>query len=130
MSVSELSISDLVAKPFQWGSALRHRRFFHPVGVLARGSIERVAPEGQGLPIGTSEVIVRVSKAVGTPGALPDAVGVALRLPPRHSGEKPWDVLLVTAGSNPLARIAALRPVGSWSGLSMKMSSRRLCDWG
>ncbi|GAB2997485.1 phosphodiesterase [Mycobacterium bourgelatii] len=60
-----------------------------------------------------------MSKAVGTPGALPDAVGFALRLPPQHSGEKPWDALLVTAGSNPLARIVALRPVGSWSGHTM-----------
>lgn len=119
MSGSELSISDLVAKPFGWGSALRRRRFFHPSGVLAHGFVERVAPEGNGLPIFTTKVVARVSKAIGTPGALPDAVGFALRLPPQDAGQTPWDVLLVTAGSNPVARAVALHPVTSWTGHSM-----------
>ena len=31
-----MKVSDLVALPFQWGSALRGKKFFHPVGVVAR----------------------------------------------------------------------------------------------
>lgn len=117
MNVSDLF--DVAAKPFQWGSALRGRRFFHPVGVLAEGSIERVAPAAEGLPIPSSEVVARVSKAVGTPGALPDFIGLAFRVAPQQEAAPPWDILLVTAGSNVLARAVALRPATSWTGQTL-----------
>ncbi len=71
-----------VTAPFQWVAAARHRRVFHPGGVLARGSIERVAARDVGLPIeSASDVLVRLSKGIGTPGALPDVIGLAFRLP-------------------------------------------------
>ncbi|EUA06968.1 hypothetical protein I553_0335 [Mycobacterium xenopi 4042] len=53
---------DVVAVPLQWGSALRHRRVFHPAGVMAAGQIERLAPPDQGLPIGSCDVVARISK--------------------------------------------------------------------
>jgi hypothetical protein len=37
-----MKTSDIVALPLQLGSALRHRRVFHPLGVLAAGRIERL----------------------------------------------------------------------------------------
>jgi hypothetical protein len=114
-----VNVSNLVAKPFQWGSALRGRRFFHPVGVLAEGFVERVAPAAEGLPLQSSEVVARVSKAVGLPGALPDFIGLAFRVAPQQDAAPPWDILLVTAGSNPLARAVALRPATSWSGQTL-----------
>lgn len=114
----QVSVSDIVALPFEWGSALRGKRFFHPLGVLAEGSIERSAPTGRGLPIPSSDVVARVSKATGTPGALPDFIGLAIRVSPPHEGQ-PWDVLLVSAGSGALSRAVALRPVASWSGHTM-----------
>lgn len=117
MNVS--SLFEVAAKPFQWGSALRGRRLFHPVGVLAEGSVERVAPEGEGLPISSSEVVARVSKAVGTLGSLPDFIGLAFRLAPRERTETPWDILLVSAGSGVLARAVALRPAMSWTGQTL-----------
>jgi hypothetical protein len=114
-----VNVSEVVTKPFQWGAALRGRRFFHPVGVLAKGSIERVAPACEGLPIPSSEVVARISKAVGTPGALPDFIGLAIRLAPQLDAAPPWDILLVSSGSGVLTRAVALRPTASWTGQTL-----------
>jgi hypothetical protein len=107
---------DPAAQLFRWGAAALHRRFFHPAGVLATGFLERVAPTAEGLPVESSAVAARISKGAGTPGALPDAIGLALRVPAPHG---PWDILLVSAGSGPLGRAVGLRPVASWAGLTM-----------
>ncbi len=109
-----MKASDIVSLPMQLGSAVRHRRVFHPLGVLASGRIERVAPSGIGLPVESTEVIGRVSKGVGVPGELPDLIGLAWRLPPQGPGAKPWDILTVSTGSGALTRFA-LRPTLSWS---------------
>lgn len=117
-----VNVSDLLevaAKPFQWGAAVRGRRLFHPVGVLAEGFVERVAPAGEGLPLPSSRVVARVSKAAGTPGALPDFFGLAMRVAPSQAPATPWDILLVSAGSSVLARAAALRPTASWAGQTL-----------
>lgn len=114
-----VNVSDLVTRPFHWGAALRGRRFFHPVGVLAHGFIERTAPAADGLPLPSSEVVARVSKAAGTPGALPDFIGLAFRVAPQQEGATPWDILLVSAGSGVLARAVALRPTVSWTGQTL-----------
>ena len=58
-----MKASDIVALPLQLGSAVRHRRVFHPLGVLAAGRIERTAPPGEGLPVESSDIVARVSKA-------------------------------------------------------------------
>ncbi|OBF81107.1 phosphodiesterase [Mycobacterium sp. 852002-51163_SCH5372311] len=111
-----MNLSDLLARPFGWGSAIRGKRFFHPIGVLADGTVERIAPAADGLPIPSSGVVARLSKATGTPAALPDFIGLALRVP---ADATPWDVLLVSAGSGVLGRTLALRPVTSWTGQHM-----------
>jgi hypothetical protein len=110
---------EVAAKPFQWGAALRGRRLFHPIGVLAKGSIERVAPAAEGLPIPSSDVVARISKAAGTPGALPDFIGLAIRVAPQEVAATPWDILLVSSGSGVLARAVALRPTVSWTGQTL-----------
>lgn len=114
-----MNVFELAALPFQWGSAIRGKRFFHPIGVLAQGFIERVAPAGQGLPIASSEIVARVSKATGTPGALPDFIGLAFRVPAAQPSDKPWDILLVSSGSGVLSRAVALRPATSWNGQTL-----------
>ena len=111
-----MNFSDLAARPFGWGSAIRGKRFFHPVGVLAEGTVERIAPPTSGLPIPSSGLVARVSKATGTPGALPDFIGLALRV---QADATPWDILLVSAGSGVLRRTLGLRPVTSWTGQDM-----------
>jgi hypothetical protein len=93
---------------------------FHPTGVFAEGAIERVAPADAGLPVPPSaRVVARLSKALGTPGALPDIVGLALRIVPQQDSENQWDVLLASAGSSPVGRAVGLRPVTSWTGKSL-----------
>ncbi len=110
--------SDLAALPIAAGAALRQRRLFHPSGVLANGTIERLSSPNEGLPVESGNVVGRISKAVGTPGALPDAAGLAWRMPPAPFAATPWDVLLVSAGFGPSASVpnrVALRAVTSWS---------------
>ena len=94
---------------------MRHRRLFHPIGMLANGTIERIAATGEGLPMVPGEVVGRVSKGVGLPGALPDIAGVAWRMPPPLPPSIPWDVLLASTAGGSLGRIL-LWPVTSWSG--------------
>jgi len=118
-NTSLVNVANLITLPFHLGAAIRGKRFFHPIGVLAQGSIERVAPYYQGLPIPTSAVVARLSKAVGTPGTMPDAIGLALRVPGPDAATKPWDMLLVSAGSGALGRALALRPAGSWTSQTM-----------
>ncbi|ORW22047.1 phosphodiesterase [Mycolicibacter nonchromogenicus] len=112
-------MTDPAGWPFRWGSALRHRRVFHPDGVLATGFLERDAPPDEGLPVPSAAVITRISKATGTPGRLPDAVGLAIQIPVPPYDHRSWDVLLVSAGSGVIGRAVGLRPVVSWSGLQM-----------
>jgi hypothetical protein len=114
-----VSVSDVAALPFRWGAALRGRRFFHPVGILATGQAERVASAQCGLPIPSTEVIARFSKAVGTPGSLPDFIGLAIRVAPQQLSTTPWDILLVSAGSGVVTRAVGLRPVTSWTEQTM-----------
>ncbi len=110
-----MQISDLTALPVRLGSAVRGRRLFHPVGVVAEGTLERTALGAEGLPIRSCDVIGRVSKGIGVPGGRPDIAGLAFRIPPpqdlRSCG--PWDVLLAST----VARSRfILAPVTSWSG--------------
>jgi hypothetical protein len=107
--------SDIAALPIRLGAAVRHRRFFHPDGVLAEGILERVAPHGEGLPLVSCDVVGRVSKGVGLPSWLPDVAGVAWRMPPQQDMRSctPWDVLLASTVGNTRMVLA---PVRKWSG--------------
>jgi hypothetical protein len=113
-----MKATDLVTVPFQAGAAVRHRRLFHPVGVLAEGTLERLSPPGEGLPVESGPIMGRVSKGIGTPGALPDFAGLAWRMQPAPFAATPWDVLLISAGLGS-AKVTVnrllLRPVVSWA---------------
>lgn len=108
-----MNLSDIAATPFRWVSALRGSRVFHPAGVLATGRLERSAPRGHGLPVTSCDVVGRVSKGAGTPGAVPDVVGLAWKMPRSQFPPTGWDVLLASTGARVLPRIG-LRPVTSW----------------
>ncbi|MGA5462868.1 phosphodiesterase [Mycobacterium sp. NPDC050041] len=112
-----MKISDIAALPVEAGAALRHRRLFHPSGVLATGTIERVAPPNEGLPMPSGDVVGRVSKGVGLPGSWPDIVGLAWRMTLPDSPASPWDVLLVSTVGDGIGRVL-LRPVATWSDVS------------
>lgn len=106
--------------PLQWGAAMRRRRVFHPNGVLTTASITRLAPHGEGLPIEDAVgVVVRISKGVGTPGSLPDVIGLAMRLPALPFAATPWDILMASAGTGTAGRVLGIRPVLRWTGQPM-----------
>ena len=113
-----MKAADIVALPVKLGAAVRQRRLFHPVGVLASGRIERVAAHGEGLPIDSADILARVSKAIGVPGGLPDLIGLAWRMPAPTPAGTPWDILTASAGSGLLTRFA-LRPTTSWTGTTL-----------
>lgn len=79
----------------------------HPVGTTFAGQLLRHgSDEPIGVPwldqAGEEEVLVRTSRAIGLPGALPDIRGLALRL---RKGQKRYaDVLFATTGWDPLTR--------------------------
>ncbi|MCP2623947.1 phosphodiesterase [Mycolicibacterium smegmatis] len=106
-----MKLSDVAAVPFQIGSALRDRRLFHPSGVLARGTLDRTAPIGEGLPVRTGDVVGRVSKGIGSPGSVPDIAGLAWRMPP-ETPDMLWDVLLA---STLIGNRFALWPATAWT---------------
>ena len=108
--------SDIVTAPVRLGAAIRNRRLFHPIGVVADGILERVAPPNEGLPMASCDVIGRVSKGIGLRGALPDIAGLAWRMPPQDLRScTPWDVLLASTVGSSVGRLI-LRPAFSWSG--------------
>lgn len=70
----------LVEKSFGVIARLRHARVFHPRGVWFSGRL-RAAPEFEPYFGGREcAVHVRMSKALGIPGRLPDGVGLGLRI--------------------------------------------------
>ncbi|MDU0292560.1 hypothetical protein [Saccharothrix longispora] len=79
-------------------------RAFHPRGRWCAGTLTATFDPALPLPEGATEVAVRLSKGAGTPGGLPDVLGMAFRLP------GPWDVLLSTSS----ARVVP-RPARTWS---------------
>lgn len=109
-----MNSSDLIAVPLGAVAAIRRNRAFHPHGILATGTIERLAPPDEGLPVESSDVVARISKAVGLPNRIPDFIGLAIRMPAQRPATTPWDVLLVSVIAGTLSRVA-LRPVASWS---------------
>jgi hypothetical protein len=108
--------SEIVA-PVRLGAAIRNRRLFHPVGVVAEGIFQRVAPPNGGLPVVSCDVIGRVSKGIGLRGARPDIAGLAWRMPPQQDLRSctPWDILLASTVDSSIDRLV-LRPAFSWSG--------------
>jgi hypothetical protein len=88
--------SEVASLPVRLGAAVRHARLFHPVGVLAKGTLERLAPSGEGLPMESGDIDGRISKGVGLRGGLPDIAGLAWRMPPQPFTATSWDVLLAS----------------------------------
>ncbi|WP_189055960.1 hypothetical protein [Longimycelium tulufanense] len=63
----------------------------------------------------TLPVLVRLSKGVNTPGALPDVLGLTLRIPPVGGAADPTDILFLSSGRFALTRLAFL-PALDWTG--------------
>ncbi|MFD1247028.1 hypothetical protein ACFQ3F_04440 [Nocardioides ginsengisoli] len=79
----------------------------HPDGELYAGSLVRPGSDSPiGVPwidqSGVDEVTVRVSRAIGLPGPLPDVAGLAVRL--RKGQTRYGDLLLASTGWDPITR--------------------------
>lgn len=83
------------------GTAVRGARVFHPRGqaYACRVVVSRLGGWGARLldEPGEHTGLVRVSRAVGLPAPLPDAEGLALRLPGLGVGGAPLDLLVNSA---------------------------------
>jgi hypothetical protein len=102
----------VVTRGFQGLAAVRHARAFHPAGVVVHGELRRVADDLP-WPAEPVPVVGRLSKGAGTPGRLPDALGLALRV--GRAGEPPWDITLTTAGAGHVGRMLP-RAATTWTG--------------
>lgn len=104
-------------------SSLRGRRIFHPVG-HGYEAVLRVdsQPAYPGVPLlteaATHRAIVRASRALGLPEGLPDALGLAVRLPDVHGPGRHQDFLLVTSADGPLLHHLLLFAPGGFFGQS------------
>jgi hypothetical protein len=88
----------------------------HPKGALYAVTIERSGlADETGVPWidepGRSAGLARISKAIGTPGPLPDVYGLALRLPLEDGAQA--DILFATTGLGRLTRFVLLPAVGA-----------------
>lgn len=88
---------------------MRAARVLHPKGVVLTGELTAARNDVVPLSPGTQPVTVRLSKALGTGGGLPDILGLAVRIP----GQR-WDVTLSTCGRGRIGRLLPL-PARSWA---------------
>jgi hypothetical protein len=91
-------------------SRIRRKRIFHPYGVGFAGWLRPRAERLVGAPaLATeSEVVVRLSRALGLPEWLPDPCGLGLRIPDAYGRGRHQDLLMVSSATAPLARHAIL----------------------
>jgi len=90
----------------------RGRKALHPNGEVRPGVVHRHGCRARtGVAWidepGTDRVVVRLSRATGLPGFLPDTWGLAVRVPCQDGSH--GDLLLATTGTGPLGRFV-LRP--------------------
>lgn len=117
MSPTPRGLVDLVAPvtsaAFRTAARVRSARAFHPRGRAHTAAVvvdPDAAPDG--FPTGEHAGIVRFSRGAGLPEALPDVLGVAVRLVDAAGPRIHQDLLMASAGSTAVGR-HLLRP-GRW----------------
>jgi hypothetical protein len=90
-------------------AALRRRRSLHPTGVGYQGELLVCGGPGRsGVPLlrpgAAYPALLRFSRGAGLPEPLPDALGVAVKLPDAHGPGADQDLLLTSSTSRPLLR--------------------------
>ncbi|OKK01020.1 hypothetical protein [Amycolatopsis sp. CB00013] len=96
-------------------SALRGARAFHPNGLLLKGELHALRRDDLALPPEPVTVTVRMSKGAGLPGRIPDALGLAIRVPTADGD--PWDLTLTTSAVRVVPRPARSWTTGRFSSL-------------
>jgi hypothetical protein len=101
----------VVAAGFYALAALRRRRSLHPTGIGYRGWLRvPIEPSARpGVPLlfqagATHQALLRFSRGAGLPEPLPDALGVAIKLPDAHGPGVDQDLLLTSSTDRPLLR--------------------------
>lgn len=98
---------------FRLASRLRGARTFHPRGEVFTGTWEPATPAGPltGSPLFAQDhrVLLRLSRGIGLPDALPDILGWAVKVLDAHGPGHDQDLLLASTGSGRLGR-HLLRP--------------------
>jgi len=90
-------------------SAARGERIIHAKGVAHGGELT-LLPAAAALDVPlvrgprTRRVLVRFSRGAGLPDALPDVLGIAIRIPDADGAGHPQDQMLSTGGGSPRAR--------------------------
>jgi hypothetical protein len=99
-----------VAAGFYALASLHRRRSLHPTGIGYQGWLQ-VPNEGlsrPGVPLfqagATHRAILRFSRGAGLPEPLPDALGVAIKLPDAYGPGVDQDLLLTSSADRPLLR--------------------------
>jgi hypothetical protein len=92
---------DAAATALGWATAARGSRVFHPKGEARTCRLTVTGGLGWGATVldapAAHDGVVRLSRAVGLPRPLPDAEGLALRLPGQGSDGAPLDLLVNSA---------------------------------
>ena len=93
------------AELFGIGSRVRGEAVFHPKGAAFQAVLSVTGRRSWGAPFldrpGSYDAIVRLSKAFGSPGALPDPLGLAIRVLDAGGPARPLDLVLATTGRSP-----------------------------
>jgi hypothetical protein len=100
----------VVAAGFYALAVLRRRRSLHPTGIGYQAwlRVPDERPPGAGVPLFqagvTHPALLRFSRGAGLPEPLPDALGVAIKLPDAHGRGADQDFLLTSSTDRPLLR--------------------------
>lgn len=110
--VIDLTAGTATAGVFGALSALRRRRIFHPDGIAVEATLDISAKAATGAPLfdegARRRCITRFSRGVGVPEALPDILGLAVRVLDAGGPGECQDFLFVTSGEAPFVRSALL----------------------
>jgi hypothetical protein len=93
---------------FRLASRVRGERAIHARGRTLTGRLAATGGLGTGAPLldapGSYDVLVRFSRAIGLPTALPDVLGLAVRIVDAHGPGQDQDLLLDSTRPEPLLR--------------------------
>lgn len=103
-------------------SAVRQSRSLHPQGLVYEATLTTPAAwkaRVRGAPLladpGTHPAVVRLSRAVGLPKALPDVLGLTVRLVDAHGPGRHQDFPLASSGEGPLLHHLLVPTTGFFS---------------
>ena len=100
---------------FRTAARVRGARAFHPRGRAYTAQVRIDADRApDGFPSGAHEAIVRFSRGVGLPDAVPDILGIAVRLVDAAGPRVHQDLLMASSGRSVLGR-HLLRPGRSFT---------------